>query len=155
MARNAREARARRTAERQGLQLAKSRTRDQRALGFGRWWVSKAGEAPVAGLDYALALDDVEAFLAGQLPGFEVQTVWDEQARGRASFLGEEIARVPDLGYPLTAYAMTGGRLGVYGGDVGHLSVYANFGAFAAEWAGEPLAADVAAALGAGGTMAR
>jgi hypothetical protein len=63
-----RENRLRRMAERQGLALNKSRRRDPRALGFGRWMIvdpySNAvvlGAGPTGEPD--LNLDDVELYL--------------------------------------------------------------------------------------------
>jgi hypothetical protein len=63
-----RENRLRRMAERQGLELRKSRRRDPRALGFGRWMIvdpySNAvvvGAGPTGEPD--LDLDDVELYL--------------------------------------------------------------------------------------------
>ena len=80
MATDAREARARRKADRQGLQLTKSRRRDPDAWDYGRYWLWKASanrqrENPVAGLPkhdgegrlrFGLTLDEVEAYLSGQ-----------------------------------------------------------------------------------------
>jgi hypothetical protein len=63
----ARENRARRAAERQGLILVKSRRRDPRALGYGRYRLDKASTGrTVAGeldSDRALDLDAVEHYL--------------------------------------------------------------------------------------------
>ncbi len=60
-----RENRLRRMAKRQGLALAKSRTRDPRALDYDRWWiVDPSLNAIVAGEPGYWGLDDVEAFLA-------------------------------------------------------------------------------------------
>lgn len=61
-----RENRLRRMAERQGLQLVKSRRRDPRALGYGLYMIIEAGE-PVSDLDdYTLDLDAAERHLAGK-----------------------------------------------------------------------------------------
>jgi hypothetical protein len=62
MARTSREARMRRMAKRQGLQLIKSRLRDPRAIGYGRWWVSDTNnilQSPEGGL----TLDELEEYL--------------------------------------------------------------------------------------------
>ena len=68
-----RENRLRRAAKRQGRELQKSRARDPRALGFGRWrLVDAATNAVVAGghpWDYSLTLDEVEAWLTGDQEG--------------------------------------------------------------------------------------
>ncbi len=65
-----RENRLRRAAERQGLALEKSRARDPRALGYGRWRiVDPFMGVVVAGggrCDYSLTLDEVEAYLEGE-----------------------------------------------------------------------------------------
>jgi hypothetical protein len=67
-----REDRLRRMAKRQGLELVKSRRRDPRALGFGRYMiVDAASNAVVAGeIDSprALDLDAVEAYLNRNVP---------------------------------------------------------------------------------------
>ncbi|HET6920119.1 MAG TPA: hypothetical protein VFI46_11720, partial [Jiangellaceae bacterium] len=60
--------RARRAAERQGLVLVKSRRRDPRALGFGRFVIktSRTGRTVAGGAldtDRALTLVEVEAYL--------------------------------------------------------------------------------------------
>ena len=88
MANDTRETRLRRAAHRQGLQLVKSRRKDQRAIGYGKFAVvERHGKraigavpggfgltpAPVAsgGLDrYAawLALDTIERLLTGASP---------------------------------------------------------------------------------------
>jgi hypothetical protein len=66
-----REQRLRRMADRQGLKLEKSRTRDPRAIDYGGWMiVDLATNAVVAGTG-ALgrphwSLDDVEAYLNGE-----------------------------------------------------------------------------------------
>lgn len=69
-----RENRLRRMAARQGIRLEKSRRRDERAYDFGVYWLVD-GPAPtpggtnwrarenVAGGDYGLTLDEVEAAL--------------------------------------------------------------------------------------------
>jgi hypothetical protein len=67
-----REARLRRAAERQGFQVCKSRRRDRRALGYGRYWIADARTGDViAGLTepdpYAvpeMTLDEVEQWLS-------------------------------------------------------------------------------------------
>ncbi len=63
-----RENRLRRAAERQGLALHKSRTRDPRALDYDRWWiVDVPTNAIVAGVGPtgrpAMDVDDVERYL--------------------------------------------------------------------------------------------
>lgn len=62
-----RENRLRRMAERQGLELRKSRARDPRALGFGGFMlVDTRANAVVAGADgfeYSMTADDVEQWL--------------------------------------------------------------------------------------------
>jgi hypothetical protein len=67
-----REVRLRRMAERQGLELRKSRRRDPNALGYGCWMIvdpfnSNAVVANSAGPtgEPNLDLDDVEAYLTG------------------------------------------------------------------------------------------
>lgn len=62
-----REQRLRRAAKRQGLELAKSKTRDPRALDYGRWRVldGQRGEV-VAGDDARMSIDDVERYLLGE-----------------------------------------------------------------------------------------
>jgi hypothetical protein len=58
-----RENRARRAAERQGLQLEKSRRRDSRAIDFGRYWL-RNGDAIVCGDNRTGAtLDEIEQYL--------------------------------------------------------------------------------------------
>jgi hypothetical protein len=58
-----RENRVRRAAERQGLQLEKSRRRDPRAIDFGRYWL-RNGDAIVCGDSRTGAtLDEVEQYL--------------------------------------------------------------------------------------------
>ncbi len=71
-----REDRLRRMAKRQGLRLEKSRTRDDRALTYGTYWLVR-GPAPamggtnwrsreaVVGGDYGTDLDTIEAALLG------------------------------------------------------------------------------------------
>lgn len=58
-----RENRLRRMAERQGLQLSKSRRRDPRATDFGKFFLSQNGilMSPESGMD----LDEIEAYLGG------------------------------------------------------------------------------------------
>jgi hypothetical protein len=63
-----RENRLRRAAERQGLKLHKSRTRDPRAISFDRWWIGDALTGNVvAGMGELgrphWTLDDVEEYL--------------------------------------------------------------------------------------------
>jgi hypothetical protein len=65
-----RENRLRRMAGRQGFTLAKSRRKDPRALGYGRYWLqepSPDGPRAVAGLDERgipqMTLDDTEKWL--------------------------------------------------------------------------------------------
>jgi hypothetical protein len=65
-----RENRMRRMAERQGLELRKSRRRDPRALDYGTYaLVNPRENVVVAGVGgtgrYEFTLDDVEAFLTG------------------------------------------------------------------------------------------
>lgn len=57
-----REIRLRRTAERQGLRLTRSRRRDVRALDYGKYWLYRGDEAvtPAEGI----GLDEIEAYLA-------------------------------------------------------------------------------------------
>lgn len=60
----AREVRARRMAERQGVALRKSRRRDPYALDYGAWWVvDPVGAALVAGGQWGMPLEDIEAWL--------------------------------------------------------------------------------------------
>jgi hypothetical protein len=63
----ARENRARRAAERQGLTLVKSRRRDPHALGYGTYMLvnSRTGGVVAAGSEgaYGLTLDEVEDYL--------------------------------------------------------------------------------------------
>ena len=65
----ARENRLRRMAERQGLQLMRSRRRDPRAIGYGDYMLVDGSTNSVAfGSDphpYSLSLDDVEEYLSG------------------------------------------------------------------------------------------
>jgi len=66
-----RETRLRRMAERQGLQLVKSRRRDHRAIDYGMYMiVNPNGNYIVAGAEGTgrpnLSLDDVEAWLTGE-----------------------------------------------------------------------------------------
>lgn len=59
-----RETRLRRMAERQGFKLMKSRTRDGRALDYGRWWVVDPNtNGIVAGEPGYMDIDGVERFL--------------------------------------------------------------------------------------------
>jgi hypothetical protein len=61
------ENRIRRTADRRGFRLLKSRARDQRAIGYGGFMlVDKFTNAVVLGANpyaYAATIDDVESFL--------------------------------------------------------------------------------------------
>lgn len=77
MARTTRESRLRRAAERQGFRLRKSRRRDPRAIGYGRYQLVPAGRKGGVGygsgdMDYKLTLDEVEKALndgpTGRLP---------------------------------------------------------------------------------------
>jgi hypothetical protein len=71
-----RENRLRRMAERQGLQIAKSRRRDVRAVGYGGFMLIDAstngivwgGDWQLPDGCYALDLDDVEAYLIRNTP---------------------------------------------------------------------------------------
>lgn len=56
-----REIRLRRMADRQGLQLTRSRRRDVRALDYGKYWLLRDGDAvtPAEGV----GLDEIEAYL--------------------------------------------------------------------------------------------
>ncbi len=67
-----RENRLRRMAERQGLQLRKSRRRDQRASDYCIYRLVDARTnfvvAYVGYCDYGLGLDDVEGYLTGDRP---------------------------------------------------------------------------------------
>lgn len=63
-----RENRLRRVAERRGFYLAKSRSRDRRAIGYGCYWILDPDihGGVIAGAERghpALNLDEVEAFL--------------------------------------------------------------------------------------------
>ncbi|MBN1527970.1 MAG: hypothetical protein JW895_02855 [Thermoleophilaceae bacterium] len=62
-----RENRLRRAAKRQGLELHKSRTRDPRALDYGRWWLTSAatGDTVAGGGDERWDLQQVERYLTG------------------------------------------------------------------------------------------
>jgi hypothetical protein len=53
----------RRMAARQGLTLHKSRTRDPRALDYGRWYLADKNAVLVGG--ERMDIDDVEHFLTG------------------------------------------------------------------------------------------
>src|SRR5688500_14105304 len=58
------ENRLRRMAERQGLTLVKSRSRDRKALNYGRYWLADARTgATVIGPEYGLGIDQVESAL--------------------------------------------------------------------------------------------
>ena len=59
-----RENRSRRAAKRRGLDLVKSRTRDPKALEYGRWWIVDLETREVIyGADQRRTLEDVEAWL--------------------------------------------------------------------------------------------
>lgn len=65
-----REKRARRAAQRQGLNLTRSSRRDPRALDYGHWWITDDNTGalitPAGSHDVArrgLSLDEVEAWL--------------------------------------------------------------------------------------------
>ena len=59
-----RETRLRRMAKRQGLELMKSRTRDPRALDYGRWYVhDPLTNSIVAGDPGYMDIDDIERYL--------------------------------------------------------------------------------------------
>lgn len=65
-----RENRLRRAAQRQGLQLEKSRRRDPNAVDYGLWaiidpYANTAMHSPAPWGIYALDLDDVEQYLLG------------------------------------------------------------------------------------------
>ena len=62
-----REVRLRRAAQRQGLTLQKSRTRDPLAISYGLFCIADAENRAVAGADlmgYSMSLDEVEVYLA-------------------------------------------------------------------------------------------
>ncbi len=63
-----RENRLRRMAERQGLTLRKSRTRDPRALDYGTWWISDARTNALLSSETGCGLDDVEDWLTEGRP---------------------------------------------------------------------------------------
>ena len=58
-----RETRLRRTAERRGLILVKSRRRDPRAVGYGSWFLSDARTKHMESPEAGLTLDEVETWL--------------------------------------------------------------------------------------------
>jgi hypothetical protein len=60
----ARENRARRAADRQGLTLEKSRRRDPRARDFARWWIYdlESGDELLGG-KWGVTFDEVETYL--------------------------------------------------------------------------------------------
>jgi hypothetical protein len=63
----AREMRLRRAAKRQGLQLRKSRLRDKRAIGYGRWWIfDPVNSETDSGDGYGLTTQEVEDTLTGK-----------------------------------------------------------------------------------------
>jgi hypothetical protein len=57
------EARIRRMAKRQGLQLQKSRHRDPLARGFGKYWLVDENEVLIVGEKYGLTLEQAETWL--------------------------------------------------------------------------------------------
>lgn len=59
------ENRLRRTAERQGLRLEKSRRRDPRAVDYGRYWLLDDNNWLIEGGDYGTTLGGVADFLWG------------------------------------------------------------------------------------------
>lgn len=70
-----RENRLRRMAGRQGLVLSKSRRRDPRAIDYGSYWLSDLyRNYLVAGGEWGMSLDDVEAFLNGEWDETEEET---------------------------------------------------------------------------------
>jgi hypothetical protein len=61
-----RENRLRRMAERQGLELHKSRRRDRRALDYdGRWLRDARTDKLVLGGEHGTTLDEIEVYLTG------------------------------------------------------------------------------------------
>jgi len=61
-----RENRLRRMADRQGLMLRKSRRRDPRAVDYGNYWlIDPEINGLVAGGQWGIDLDEVEAWLTG------------------------------------------------------------------------------------------
>ncbi|RZU16412.1 hypothetical protein EV645_3977 [Kribbella rubisoli] len=58
-----RENRVRRAAERQGLQLEKSRRRDPRAIDYGRYWLRQDDEIVYGDSRTGATLDEVEQYL--------------------------------------------------------------------------------------------
>ena len=60
-----RELRLRRMAERQGLALRKSRTRDPRALNYGVYWLEDASGDVIDPPGSGKGMDRVEAYLRG------------------------------------------------------------------------------------------
>jgi hypothetical protein len=62
----ARENRARRTAQLQGLKLEKSPRRNPLAPDFGGWRILRYNRPIAGGQRYTLSLDDVEAYLRGE-----------------------------------------------------------------------------------------
>ncbi len=64
MSSNVQENRVRRMAQRQGLQVMKSRRRDVRAIDYGTYWVvDPYTNGVVLGSEWGFTLDEVEAFL--------------------------------------------------------------------------------------------
>jgi hypothetical protein len=61
------ENRSRRAAERQGLTLEKSRRRDPRSLGYGKWFLrDRAGTLLTGDAETGATLEQVERYLAGE-----------------------------------------------------------------------------------------
>jgi hypothetical protein len=64
----ARENRARRAAQLQGLKLEKSPRRNELAPDFGGWRILRYGRVIAGGQRYSLSLDDVEQHLRANRP---------------------------------------------------------------------------------------
>jgi hypothetical protein len=61
-----RENRLRRMADRRGLRLTKSRRRDERAVDYGRYWLSdEKTTALILGGQFGDTLDEIEDYLTG------------------------------------------------------------------------------------------
>lgn len=58
------ENRLRRTADRRGFRLTRSRRRDPRAVDFGRYWLTDKRTSALVTPDAGLTLDEVEEYLA-------------------------------------------------------------------------------------------
>lgn len=58
-----RENRLRRMAKRQGLTLVKSRIRDQRAIGYGMWFVVDPSNNTLQTSEHGMNIDEVENYL--------------------------------------------------------------------------------------------